>query len=214
MSEPIRSEPIEALLFDLGGVVIDIDFGRVFAAWSKAAGVSAQAIRSRLVLDEMWHAHECGRISDEAFFTHLRTTLDLPLSHAQFVEGWNAIFVGEVAGIGPLLQRAATVVPVYAFSNTNRVHELCWSERFRTTLAPFRQVFVSSTIGLRKPDREAFDHVTRSMGVPAGRVLFFDDLPENVIGARAAGLQATHVRTHADTAAAVARVITDKRAGL
>jgi putative hydrolase of the HAD superfamily len=206
MSEPIRSEPIEALLFDLGGVVIDIDFGRVFAAWSKAAGVSAQAIRSRLVLDEMWHAHECGRISDEAFFTHLRTTLDLPLSHAQFVEGWNAVFVGEVAGIGPLLQRAATVVPVYAFSNTNRVHELCWSERFRTTLAPFRQVFVSSTIGLRKPDAEAFDHVVSAMGVPASRIVFFDDLPENIEGARARGLNAVQVNSSDDVARTLAEL--------
>ena len=198
------NEPIEALLFDLGGVVIDIDFGRIFAAWGKAAGVSAEEIRRRLVLDEMWQAYECGRITDEAFFAHLRVTLNLALTHEQFVQGWNAIFVGEIAGIAPILKRAAAAMPVYAFSNTNRAHELFWSERFKDTLSPFRKIFVSSTIGLRKPDRDAFEHVTGAMGVPAGRVLLLDDLAENVIGARAAGLQAKLIKTHADTVAAVA----------
>ena len=201
------NEPIEALLFDLGGVVIDIDFGRIFAAWGKAAGVSAEEIRRRLVFDEMWQAYETGRITDETFFAHLRATLNLPLTHEQFVDGWNAIFVGEIAGIAPVLKRAAAAMPVYAFSNTNRTHELFWSERFKDTLGSFRKIFVSSTIGLRKPDRDAFDHVTRAMGVPAGRVLLLDDLAENVIGARAAGLQAKLIKTHADTAAAVAAVI-------
>ena len=204
----------DALLFDLGRVVLDIDFSKAIACWAGHAGCKPEAIVGRYVRDEAYRLHEVGRISDEDYFASLRSSLGISISDVQFLEGWNAIFAGEMPGIAELLPRAAKQMPVYAFSNTNRVHELCWSERFRTTLAPFRQVFVSSTIGLRKPDREAFDHVTRSMGVPAGRVLFFDDLPENVIGARAAGLQATHVRTHADTAAAVVRVITDKRDGL
>jgi putative hydrolase of the HAD superfamily len=204
------NEPVEALLFDLGGVVINIDFGRIFASWGKAAGVSAEEIRRRLVLDGMWQDYECGRVSDEAFFAHLRATLNLPLTHDQFVEGWNAIFVGEIAGIAPLLKSASAALPVYAFSNTNRAHELFWSERFKETLAPIRKVFVSSTIGLRKPDRDAFDYVTEAIGVAPGRVLLLDDLAENVIGARAAGLQAKLIKTHADTAAAVAAALGDR----
>jgi HAD superfamily hydrolase (TIGR01509 family) len=204
------NEPVEALLFDLGGVVIDIDFARIFAAWGKAGGVSAEEIRRRLVLDEMWQAYECGRISDEAFFRHLRLTLDLALTHEQFVAGWNAIFVGEIAGIAALLKRASTVMPIYAFSNTNRAHELCWAAQFKDTLAPFRKIFVSSTIGLRKPDRDAFAHVTEAIGVAPARVMLLDDLAENVIGARAAGLQAKLIRTHADTAAAVAAALGDR----
>ena len=122
-------------------------------------------------------------------------------------DGWNTIFVGEIAGIAPLLRSAAAALPVYAFSNTNRAHEACWSERFKETLSPVRKVFVSSTIGLRKPDRDAFDHVTAAIGVPPGRVLLLDDLAENVVGARAAGLQAKLIKTHADTAAAVAAAL-------
>ncbi|MEI9885126.1 MAG: HAD-IA family hydrolase [Rhizomicrobium sp.] len=78
-----------------------------------------------------------------------------------------------------------------------------WS-RFADGLKPFRKIFVSSTIGLRKPDKAAFDHVCREIGVPAARILFFDDALENVEGARRAGLQAVHVRSNADVAAALA----------
>ncbi len=74
-------------------------------------------------------------------------------------------------------------------------------------LAHFRKVFVSSTIGLRKPDCAAFDHVVAEMGVPASAVLFFDDTFENVEGARAAGLMAEHVRGTEEIAAVLKRYL-------
>jgi putative hydrolase of the HAD superfamily len=63
-------------------------------------------------------------------------------------------------------------------------------------------MFLSSTIGLRKPDAEAFDHVVKAIGVPASRIVFFDDLAENIEGARARGLTTVHVTSTADIAAA------------
>jgi putative hydrolase of the HAD superfamily len=56
---------------------------------------------------------------------------------------------------------------------------------------------------LRKPDAEAFDHVVKAMGVPATRIVFFDDLAENIVGARAQGLKAVHVTSTADIADAL-----------
>jgi len=54
-------------------------------------------------------------------------------------------------------------------------------------------VFTSCDIGLRKPEAAAFAHIVSEIGVPASRILFFDDTLENVEGARACGLQAVHV---------------------
>ncbi len=97
-------------------------------------------------------------------------------------------------------------MPSYAFSNTNPAHERFWAVEYRETLKPLRKVFVSSTIGLRKPDKAAFDHVAREMGVAPACILFFDDALINVEGARAAGLQAVHVRGPADVPEALARL--------
>ena len=68
-------------------------------------------------------------------------------------------------------------------------------------------------MGSRKPDRAAFEHVAREIGVPAGRVLFFDDLEENVEGARATGMQAVLVRSPADVAEALRPWLGDHRSG-
>jgi glucose-1-phosphatase len=197
----------EALLFDLGRVVLDIDFERTLHCWASYAGCEPQQLLRRFSRDELYLRHEKGEISDAAFFAGLRSSLGVDLSDVEFLEGWNAIFVGEMPGIKPLLARAAQHLPLYAFSNTNVPHVAFFSNQYADVLGHFRQIFVSSSIGLRKPDAEAYDHVVDAIGVLADRIVFFDDLAENIEGARARGLKAVHV-TSADD---VAKVLTALR---
>jgi HAD superfamily hydrolase (TIGR01509 family) len=107
-------------------------------------------------------------------------------------------------GIAPLLERAAESLPLYAFSNTNSAHVEHFSQAYADVLGHFREMFLSSAIGLRKPDAEAYDHVVKAIGVPAERIVFFDDLAENIEGARARGLTAVHVTSPDDVAEALA----------
>jgi len=184
---------IDALLFDLGRVVLDIDFTRVLQVWSNHSGRTPEDIVARFSRGDVYMRHERGEISDDAFFAHLRDSMDIDLTPAQFLEGWNAIFVGEMPGIGALLPRAAARWPLYAFSNTNPAHVAHFSAHHAELLGHFRDVYLSSSIAMRKPDPESFDHVVAEIGVPAGRILFFDDLIDNIDGARARGLQTVHV---------------------
>jgi len=188
----------DALLFDLGNVVFEIDFDRAMACWAGHAGCETDLLRQRFTHDLPYRLHEIGKIGTEAYFASLRTSLGIALTDAQLLEGWNAIFLDEVPGISAALAQAAARMPVYAFSNTNPAHEACWADRYGGTLAHFRAVFVSSTIGLRKPDAAAFQFVVSEIGAPAERIVFFDDSLSNVDGARACGLQAVHVTSHAD----------------
>jgi putative hydrolase of the HAD superfamily len=194
----------DALLFDLGGVIIDIDFDRVFARWAPCAGCDPALLRERFTQDEPYQYHEIGKIGIADYFASLRASLGIDLTDAQFLEGWNAIFVDEVPGIAALLARAAQRLPLYAFTNSNPAHEACWSERFAGVLKHFRKVFVSSSIGMRKPDAEAFAFVVKNIGVPANRIVFFDDSPHNIEGARACGLQTVLVTSPSDVTAALA----------
>lgn len=197
------AQNIEALLFDFGGVVVDIDFARVTRRWAEHAGHDAQTLHSRFSLDDAYSRHERGAIGASAYFASLRNSLGIDISDEEFLDGWNAIFGGVIPGIEALLTRAAARFPIYLFSNTNPTHEKFWVAEYADTLAPFRRLFVSSTIGLRKPDRAAFDHVAKEIGVAPGRILFFDDTAENVSGAEAAGLKAVLVRSSEDVAAAL-----------
>ena len=194
----------DALLFDLGRVVIDIDFSKALACWAAHAGCEPAAIAARFVRDQAYRDHETGTLSDEAYFGCLRTSLGIALTDAQFLEGWNAIFAGEMPEIDDLLARAGKRLPLYAFSNTNRPHVAHFSIAYASVLRHFRQLYLSSSIGLRKPDRAAYDHVIGAIGLPASRIVFFDDLAENVEGARACGLCAVHVKSSRDIADAFA----------
>jgi glucose-1-phosphatase len=190
---PLSPGAADALLFDLGRVVLDIDFNRALACWAGYGGCEPAHLVGRFRHDDIYQRHEKGEISDAEFFAGLRETLGIGLSDAQFLEGWNAIFAGEMPGIAPLLARAGKRLPLYAFSNTNGAHAEHFSQAYADLLGQFREIFLSSSIGLRKPDAEAYDHVVKAIGVPAGRIVFFDDLAENIEGARARGLTAVHV---------------------
>jgi putative hydrolase of the HAD superfamily len=194
----------DALLFDLGRVVLDIDFNKTLACWAGHAGCKPEQLSGRFPSDDNYHRHEKGEIGDAEFFAGLRTALGIELTDAQFLEGWNAIFAGEMPGIATSLARAAKRLPLYAFSNTNVPHVEHFSRAYAEVLGHFREIFLSSTIGLRKPDAAAYDHVVKAIGVPAQRIVFFDDLAENIAGARARGLTAVHVTSPDDVAQALA----------
>ena len=197
---------VDALLFDVGGVVIRIDFNRTFAHWAKLASCDAALLRQRFSQNPPYQRHERGEIEVADYFASLRASLGIDLDDAQLLEGWNALFIETMPGMPAVLARLATRLPIYAFPNTNRAHAAHLMQRFGDTFGHFRKVFISSAIGLRKPEPAAFNYVVEAIGVPAGRILFFDDTRENIEGARACGLQAVHVTsdtTVAETLAAM-----------
>jgi FMN phosphatase YigB (HAD superfamily) len=204
MTSSLAPNSADALLFDLGRVVLDIDFGKALACWAGHAGRAPADLAARFVREDSYRDHEVGKIEDAAYFQSLRDALGIGISDAQFLEGWNAIFAGEMPGIAPLLKRAAARLPLYAFSNTNRPHVEHFSKAYADVLGHFRQVFLSSSIGLRKPDAAAYDHVVKAIGVPAERIVFFDDVAANIEGARARGLVAVHVTSPDDVAETLA----------
>ena len=92
-----------------------------------------------------------------------------------------------------LLPALAERYALYGFSNTNDTHAEFWRAEFGTELAAFESIFVSSEIGLRKPDAPAFEYVCREMRSHPQQTIFLDDTLENVKGARYCGLDARHV---------------------
>jgi HAD superfamily hydrolase (TIGR01509 family) len=192
------SSAIDCIVFDLGRVLIDLDFEHAFEYWANASGQELTDVRSRFVLDEPYCAQECGEIEASQYFSHLRKTLGLDLSDEEFLFGWNSIFLEPVSGIEPLLEELKPLKPLHVFSNTNAAHQDFWSQRYADLLTPFQQIVCSHELGARKPNEEAFLQLSAQLSSPPDRILFFDDLPENVAGARSAGLQAHCVRSAAE----------------
>ena len=201
----------DALLFDLGGVVLSIDFDRMFARWAYHAGEEPDTIRARFSFDASYARHERGEIGATEYFASLRSSLRINLSDAQFTDGWTAIYAGEILGVPQLLSSLKNQIPLYAFTNSNPTHMGVWANIYAETLKNFRRVFVSSDIGVRKPEPEAFAKIATAIGVPLSRILFFDDTKENVDGAMAVGMQAVHVSADRGIAAILAKSIGDRK---
>ena len=200
---PPATASADALLFDLGGVVIEVDFARAVQAWADAAGVPASHVGARFSLDAGYEAHERGELAPGEYCAHLRRTLGLELADEHLLSGWNQIFVGEVPEVGALLAALAKSLPLYAFSNTNVAHHAFWRPHYATLLQPFSEIFCSCDLGLRKPSAQAFLEVGRRIGIAPARIVFFDDHDGNVRGARAAGLRAHEVHSAAEIRAAL-----------
>ncbi len=194
----------KALLFDLGGVVIEVDIRHSFDHWGKAAGIDPAQLARHDLRDKTHERFERGEIATAEYMDYLRGLLGLEIGHDQMVDGWNALLVWEIDGIADVLKGLSGTVPLFAFSNTNAAHVAQFNPRFGAVLSHFDEVFVSSAIGHRKPEVQSFRHVADAIGHAPGEILFFDDSLENLGGARASGLRTVHVQSHDDVLAGLA----------
>jgi len=201
VSEDMRS--VDAWLLDLGNVVIGIDFELAQADWAIAAGRDVDDLRQRFTFDDACERHERGQIEGPEYFAALRSMLEVDLSDDQLAAGWNEIWTGPIQQVVDLLPAMARSRPLFAFTNTNVTHHTAWSSLYARILQPFERIFLSCSMGLRKPEAEAFAAIANDIGVPLERILFSDDTEQNVTGARAVGMPAVWVRSPTDVVEAV-----------
>jgi len=182
-------DSIDVVLFDVGNVLIRLNYDRIFRIWAEPGNHDPVKLRSKFEITEAFCEYERGHIGTEEYLVTLNQMLGTDLELAKFREGWNAIFDGEIDSMAELLDDVRDRARIHAFSNTNVDHVTVFGEYSRL-LDKFERVFVSNDVGERKPDKAAFDKVIGEIGVAPARVLFLDDVQDNVDGAIVAGLKA------------------------
>ncbi len=193
-----RATTPKAVLLDLGNVVLEVDFRRTFAHWAKHANVSIDHLRERWLLDDAYRQHEIGQLNFVEYADSLSQRLEISLPMHHWEQGWNDLFVGPYGQVQQCLEVLNRQLPLFAFTNTNPTHETLWRALYPQALRHFREIYVSSTIGQRKPDRKAYEFVATAMGFEPAEILFLDDTQENIVGALESGLQARWVRGEAE----------------
>ena len=176
-------------IYDLGNVIVDIDFNRVLGTWSDLARVPLAQLKQRFTMGEAFHQHERGEISDEAFAKAMCHDLELPLSYEQFAHGWQAVFVAlrpEVIDIMQTLREQGHRVVV--LSNTNALHTTFWPDEYPQIYAAADHVYLSQEMGMRKPEARIYQRVLELEGFSAADAVFFDDNADNIEGANQLGI--------------------------
>jgi len=181
------AELVDLVLFDLGGVLIEVPGVR---AMLELTGIQSEEELWRRWLECRWvRRFESGGCSGAEFAAGVVADWQLELSPAAFLDAFGDWPAGPLPGATELVAQTRASVPVGCFSNTNALH---WHGHIAAwpLMSLFDHRFLSFELGLLKPDIAAFAQVADLLEVPAGRVLFLDDNAVNVAGAAAAGFQA------------------------
>jgi putative hydrolase of the HAD superfamily len=184
-ADKIVSRP--TVIFDLGGVLVSVDFMRACARLEAAGGAPAAVIHAGILGSAEKIGFDTGRLSPQEFAGRFCAAVGLRLPYSEFAEIWCDIFAEqrEVTGLLDEIGRHADLV---LLSNTDVLH-LDYVRRHYGFLAKFRRLVLSYEVGHAKPSRQIFE---RAIGVcaPGSRMIYFDDVAEFVSAARACGLPA------------------------
>lgn len=184
-----QSTGIELVLFDLGGVLIEVPG---VEAMIELTGIdSAEEVWRRWLSCRWVRRFESGGCSESDFAAGLIEDWELPISEGDFLESFGSWATKPIAGAEDLVSETAEAVPVGCLSNTNALH---WEQQLARwpMMELFGHTFLSFQTGFVKPDRQAFDHVVSAAGIEPHRILFLDDNLINVEAACRAGIRAVH----------------------
>lgn len=190
---------IKNIIFDLGGVIIDIDYSRTSDAFRKLGAINFDQVYSQKNQDHLFDDFDIGKISSEEFRDRLKSKLDIVMTDIEFDNAWNAMLLdlplARLEFINELRNEYITIL----FSNTNDIHlkevfNICLSQNgFDTFEDFFDKEYYSNKFVKRKPDVESFLSILQENGLNAEETLFIDDSLQHVLGARQAGLHAIHL---------------------
>jgi putative hydrolase of the HAD superfamily len=185
---------IHNIIFDLGGVLINIDYERNKTAFCKLGVQNFDQLYSQAHQTRLFDDLETGRITGDQFRLSLKKLIGLPVSDHQIDQAWNAMLLDLPARRLALLKKLKERYRLFLLSNTNSIHiheinRYLVREHGVESLKPFfEKIFYSYEIGMRKPDREVFEYVLRSLGIKAEQTLYIDDSPQHLESAGRLGI--------------------------
>tara|TARA_Y100001933_G_scaffold259353_1_gene308986 strand:+ start:1074 stop:1688 length:615 start_codon:yes stop_codon:yes gene_type:complete len=189
-----------AIIFDLGGVLIDVDYNKTINAFEKLGIEDARELYSQRSQSTLFNEIECGEISSEDFLMELSRRAKKELSLLEIKEAWNAIIGPYNKRIIPLLQSLKKDYKLFVLSNTNSIHiEKAndeWSKISSISMSSFfDKVYLSHEIGDRKPNTSVFKNLCEEQNLNPGKTLFIDDSIQHIESAKRMGLKTHHLKS-------------------
>ena len=191
---------IRNIIFDLGGVILDIDFKRTEKAFVDLGITNFGELFGLGHAASFFKDHEAGRITDDEFLDSLRKLANNSLTGDAVQKAWNALLISFPTERIELLKKLNGRYRLFLLSNTNAIHLAAFQKIYREAFNNgsfsdlFEKVYYSHEIRLRKPDKEIYLYVLKDSGLNPTETVFIDDALVNVEAARASGMQAIHIQ--------------------
>ena len=187
---------IKNIIFDLGGVIINLDINKTISEFNKIANTPFEGIYTQLQQSPIFDLFDKGLISENDFFNELQIQIKSKVEKEDLIFAWNTMLLDFPFNRLKILENLKQHYRLFLLSNTNETHILEFENQlFKThgykNLEPFfEKVYYSCRMGMRKPDVEIFDYVLKENNLEASETLFIDDTQHHVNGALKTGIKA------------------------
>lgn len=186
---------MKALIFDMGGVLVDLDLDACRNAFKELLGFYEidqilDPCHQKGIIGDM----EAGLVSGDAFRDYVLEHSRSGAERADVDIAFNKILVGIAPYKIDMLSRLAEKYDIYMLSNNNPIATACAEKMFEkagfSMKTDFRKCYISYQMKMLKPSAEFYKAVMEDIGLPASEMIFVDDSKANVDAAINAGLPA------------------------
>lgn len=187
---------IKNIIFDYGGVILNIDPSLTFKALKESGIEDVETLHMKIIENDLYNKIETGAISPQEFREGIRSLIGSFVTDQQIDDAWNALILDMPPERIKLIEEAGKNYRVFMLSNTNQIHydkyraDLENQYGYNTFSDLFEKAHFSHEIGFRKPHPEIYLHVLKSHGLKPEETVFIDDSIVNIKAADKLGLTA------------------------
>lgn len=189
---------LKNIIFDLGGVLLDIDYQKTKEAFETLGFDHFDEMYTQYTADPVFAELETGFLTADAFYNHVKPAGKKGITKKEIINAWNAMLLDFRLESLIFLASLKKNFNLYLLSNTNAIHLEAFTNIFnsQTPYASFDAFFIktyySHLVGLRKPNKDIFEFVLEDAGIYPGDTLFIDDSYNNIETAKKMGFK-THL---------------------
>jgi len=186
------------ILFDLGGVILDINIQATLKLFYELGFPSELMQIPNSMTTDLYYRYETGKLSTEEFRHQIRLTAGVEISDQAFDKAWSAMLVGFPKERIDLLQVLSKRYRLYMLSNTSALHVKVFEKMYLDAAGEsihkvFKKIYYSHEIGWYKPELGAWEHVIKDAAIKPEETLFLDDNIHNIKASQELGFQAIHI---------------------
>ncbi len=192
-------EGIRYIIFDLGGVLLNLDYAATERAFAALGIPDFKERFSQLQQNNFFDDWETGHLSRADFIKGMQDAAATNLSELQITDAWNAMLLDFPLQRLQLLQQLRLYYDLFLLSNTNEIHEAAFNEKlmkthgFQTVALFFDRIYLSHRVGKRKPGKEIFLQILEENELLPEHTLFIDDSPQHIETAKSMGIQTIYL---------------------
>ncbi len=186
---------IKAIIFDFGGVILNIDYYKTSKAFRDLGVSNFEHMYSQKNADLVFQHLEEGKLGEQEFYDAFRQSTLLPLTDIQIKTAWNTMLLGYRKEALLTLKKIKNKYKLFLLSNTNIIHQKAFNNIYKHDFGKgsihdyFDRTYYSHEIGFRKPSNEPYEYVVKENNLSPSEILFIDDSTQNIEAAKNLGLQ-------------------------